>query len=171
MVEFPQEVIDIVKQAALQHKDDIDEAHQCAERGVRGLKNFAELQELLVSDSIRELVYQSRHTENVRLRREAGQYGSPSRVDVANSEAVHQVNSSVYDYFIAGISLGMILGKELAGIAEREGKIAEGHQFNQRLCEALARMVPEESRVRDAVPEKKLRNLFKRLRQEYGRAA
>jgi hypothetical protein len=166
-MEYPDNVLRIAERAAKQHPDDITKAVDCAERDVRALPEFREIVAVLVRGAVQGLVYEARHQTNRSIRREAGEYGGPAKVSGA-SDAVNTVYKSVYDYCIGRTTLGRVLGKELPGIAESERAIAEGHVFNAELCEALSRMVPEERAVKDAVPEKKLRGLFRRLQRKVG---
>ncbi len=111
------------------------------------------------------LIYDARHKSNVELKRQSGQYGGPGRVSMA-SESVNQTCISVFQHYIAGRTLGSLLGKELAGIANSESEIAAGHQFNAALLRWLEGKVPAEKRVADAVSEKALTKVYRNLQKQ-----
>jgi hypothetical protein len=165
-VRMPESVIAAAALAAQEHPDDVARATAEAERAVRELPEFPDLMAGLVTGAVRELVYDARHASNVRTRRQAGRYGTPAKVSPGGSPAVERVYESVYDYFIAGTTLGALRGEELQAVAEKEQGLAEGHLFNAGLCARLSKMVPPGQRVRDAVPERQLRGLFKKVQEE-----
>ena len=157
--DIPAPILDAVRRAIAEHPDDLDEMIACAVRQATQTAEYRSFREALAARAIRDLVYDERHKTSRQIRRENGAYGGPAKVDRSASRAVQ----SVYDYFIAGLSLGMILGEQLGGIAEKERAIAEGHQFNARLCERLRPLVKDGERVRDAVKEAKLRLIFREV--------
>jgi hypothetical protein len=171
VVQFPESVLEVVAEAARKYASDIPKAVEEAEFMVRKLPEFSGLVRLLVRGAVQDLVYEARHQDNVRMRRAAGDYGGPAKVDAA-APGVVGAHESLYLYRIAGTTLGLIKGADLKGIAESERRVAEGHAFNAALCEALAALVPEDKRVEEAVLEKRLRGIFRRLRrQKPGEAA
>lgn len=163
---FPETVLDLVAKAVADHPADIEAATQAALRAIRRLPDYAELIDRLVYKSVRELVYDNRHVENVRAKRLTDFYAERGRRKVGPaSPEMEEAYKSLYDYYIAGQTLGSLLGVQLAGIAASERRVAAGHEFNAALCEELDALVPDDRYVRDAVPEKRLRVIFQRLQR------
>lgn len=167
---FPESVLNVAKLAAQKHADDVSAAVDEAERQIRRLPEFGDLVAALVRQAVQTLVYNERHRSNVRMRAEAGEYGRPAKVNVGASAAVNAVIESLYLYRIAGTTLGLVRGADLAGIAASENAQANGHIFNARLCSELSALVPAEKAVQDAVSERKLRSIFDKIRRQ-GEAA
>lgn len=168
--DLPDELLAIVKLAVQKHNEPqpaIEEAH----KSVRKRPEFQAWVDLLVQTAVAELVYRERAVINTRLKAQAGEYGKPAKVSVGQSDAVNEVYTLYYQYKIGGTILGNVMGEELAGIGEKERALSEGHLFNARLCEELARFVPEGKRVQDCVSERKLKVLFTRLQGERDKAA
>jgi hypothetical protein len=166
-VDYPAEVLTIVKMAVQKHSDPAEAVAQ-AERQIRALPTFASLFDTLVRSAVTELVYDHRHLANVAMRRQAGQYGKPGKVVVGASESVNKVYESYYRYRIGATMLGNLTGAELLVVAQTERALAGGHLFNARLCEELGVLVPEEKAVQDVVSEKRLRALFEKLAGKEG---
>lgn len=157
---FPADCITIADKAITKHGDDITAAINLAETQIRKMKEFPELVDSLVRGAVQELVYQRRHVANTAARKAAGAYGQAAKVVTGASEAVQEVARSLYGYYIAGRTLGSVLGSELEEIADSETAVAAGHSFNARLCRKLAQIVPVDKTVREAVSERKLKALF-----------
>lgn len=164
-MDYPEEVLEAVRRAVANHPDDAQAAVDCADRDIRGLSCFEDLVSGMVRDAVQGLVYGERHQVNVRLRAAAGAYGGAAKVHGA-SAAVNRACESYYAYSVAGRALGELTGADLPEAAAAEQARAEGHAFNARLCSELARLVPADRRVRDALTEKKLAALFRRLAGE-----
>ena len=160
---LPSHVIAIVSAAVERHHNDIPAAVNESEKRIRKLADFPELVDGLVRSAIQDAVYERRHTVNVANKRQAGQYGQPGKVKTGTSQSLGAVKRSVYQYYIAGRTLGTILGGELRDIAANEDATAAGYTFRAQLCRRLADIVPAEKTVREAVTEKKLRTLFREL--------
>lgn len=154
----------IVSQEAQRHGDDILAATNAAVSRVRKLSTFPEFVDDLVYAAIRGMIGDFRHHANVAMRREIGTSGGPPKVKPG--DAANRVAADCYVYFIAGRMLGSIRGDELPEIGNAEAERAEGHQFNARLCEELAKLVPAEKTVRQAVKPGKLRSVFATLQKE-----
>ena len=171
MTSEPDEVQKIAAEEAQRHPNDIEVAVSASVTRVRRLPMFEELVDHMIRLAVRGIVTDCRHHANVTLRRKAGEYGGPAKVKAGR--AVDAVAADYYAYFIAGRTLGNILGKELAEIGEAEAKRAEGYQFNALLCERLASLVPEGKTVKQAVKPGRLRAMFATLqkKKEDGRAA
>ncbi len=161
---LPESVMSIAIAAVKRHGDDITAAVDEAETKIRKLKEFSEVVDALVHDAVQRLVYQLRGQSNQAVRRQSGVYGQPAKVRVGASESVAVAEASYLSYYIGGRTLGGILGSELLSIAESETAVAAGHQFNAELCRQLAAIVPQNKSVAEVVSERRLRNLFKKLR-------
>ena len=168
-IEFPESVEHAIASAVAKYPNDIDKARKHAEAAIRKLPEFKSLVDQFISKAIQEMVYDCRHTENVRTKRQAGYYGQRAKLKVG--ESVRRAYQSTYDYYIAGRTLGEIKGAELADIASSESEKANGHRFNSMLCTTLKSMVPADKRVKDVMPEKKLRTIFQRVLKQAGQAA
>jgi len=163
---YPETFMAAAREAAAKHGGDIDQATAVAEAAIRSLPDFADWVNAFVTSAIRELVYDARHQMNVAMKRDTGYYGGPAKVKVGDSADIQKVYQSFYEYHIAGMQLGMLKGADLEGIAESEAARAEGHAFNARLCKKLREVVPDDKTVREAVPERKLREIFKKVQRE-----
>jgi hypothetical protein len=156
-------ILEIVKAAAEHHPGDIPSAVDEAEMAIRDLPDFEALISALLRSAIQELVYDARHALNTRIKRDAGYYGGPAKVN-GTSDGVQKVYESVYRYCIGSTTLGELKGEDIPEIVEGEKAKAQGHQFNAELLEWLeAQGVKGEKRVREVVPEKKLRKNFDRI--------
>lgn len=166
IMDYPVEVIKIAADAAAEHGDDIDAAVASAEASIRELPTFKQIVATLLHNAFRELIYDARHASNVKTRRDAGRYGGPGIVITGASPGIKDVYRSVYEYNIAGTQLGLLKGESLAGIADNESAIASGHMFNAELCRKLAKIVPDDKTVKEAVSEKKLNEMFVSLKRK-----
>lgn len=168
---YPESVLKLAAEMAEKYANDINQATAEAERAVRNMPEFGELVAVLVRSAVRGLIYQARHTANVRLRQEAGGYGAAAKVNLAGSEAVGRACESWLVYCIGGTTLGMLKGADLKATAESERSIASGHLFNARLCEALAQIVPDDKQVIEVLTEKRLAGIVRRLQKDEDKAA
>ncbi len=119
---------------------------------------FGQWSDDLIRKGVANLVYGVRHERNVVMRQQNGDYGTAAKVTAG--EATARVVRSVYQYMIAGKSLGSVTGEELPDIADAESARAGGHEFNARLCRQLAKSVKGEKTVRECVSETKLKRIF-----------
>jgi hypothetical protein len=161
---MPKTLLDIIGQAV---KDNHvpQAAVEVALREVQGHALFRAWVDDLVRTAVSELVWRERGRINVALKNQAKAYGGPARVQVGASSEINAAYSSYYDYTIGRTVLGSLLGRDLLRVAENERANAAGHVFNAELCEALKPLVPDDRAVRAAVSERRLRNLFVRLKQ------
>ena len=166
MVLIPENVQKVVEDATARYASDIDRATREAMKRIKKLPEYPQLVEMFLEKAVQEMVYDARHIVNVRTKRQAGVYGGKGKVRVGDSSAVRRVTDSMYNYHIAGTVLGLVIGKDLPTIAESELRIGNGHLHNSRLCYYLSRIVPKDKRVKDAVTEKKLRELFRRAQRD-----
>lgn len=154
----------VAAEEADHHPSDIDKAVLATVARVKRMGHYDEFVEELATRAIRGIITDARHTRNVAMRKEMGDYGGPARVIVG--EATAAVAMAVYSYRIAGTTLGMILGEQLPEIAAHEAARADGHTFNARLCQALAPKVPKGKMVSESVPEQQIKKLFERLQRQ-----
>lgn len=167
---LPESVLRIVRKAAEDHPGDIERAVSQAVQEVRKLKDYQNFVDNLVRHCIKEQVHEARHKANVRIKHNAKHYQRTYRTSPSSGAAVEGVYRSVYEFRIAGTTLGELRGSDLRGIAENERALAGGHQFRARLCEWLIeRKVPDDKKVREVVSEKELVKVFKGLQDQFGK--
>ena len=162
-MKFPEEVLSIVKEANTNNPSNPEDATTEALSGVTRLSSYDELVGMLVEQAVKNLIFDDRHTINVRIKYQAGAYNAKSKTVVGDSPAVRRAEISAYLYNIAGTSLGEVLGKDLLDIADIEDNRAEGHVFNSRLLHRLSDVVPLNKKVKNAITDKKLKGLFSEL--------
>lgn len=170
--DFADSLAQIVADVSDKHANDIDAAVDECERRVKRLADFADFVGDLVRQALRQQIYDCRHRANTEQRRASGFYGGAAKVLAAASEAVRDAASekSLYDYFVAGATLGTLTGEQLRATAESERTKAEGHQFNAELCGALAAIVPDGKTVKECVKENRLRTIFSGIMKRAGAA-
>lgn len=157
---FPASVTAVVKAASAKHPDDTPSAVDWALRRIRALDEFDDLIDTFLKQAIQDLIYDARHNENRQIRNASGRPELEPKVDALKSASVHAVSKSQYDYFVAGRTLGSILGSDLRGIAEDEASTGEGYQFRARLLDKLADVVPAKKTVREAVSKTRLAKIW-----------
>lgn len=164
-MQFPDSFLVVIREKTNRYGSDIAKAVEESEKALRKLPEFESQIEAMVTNAIRDLVYDERHVINVKLKRESGRYNNESTMKGLDPSIV-KVHQSLYEYFIAGTTLGDLYGKQLSQIADNENAIAEGHQFNAGLCNWLRKVVPDEKQVKQVVSEKQLRNIFSKVKEE-----
>ncbi len=158
---FPEEVMRVVREANVNHPTSIENATSEALNGVIGLESYKSLVATLVEHAVHDLICDDRHSINTSIKRQSGAYAQViPKTTVGTSDAVMRAEFSVYSYRIAGTALGEILGKDCSDIAGFERNKKNGHAFNERLMTRLAELVPKNKKVKDAVSERKLKQLF-----------
>ena len=168
---LPPSILEIVHKVTEKYPDDIQEATDAAIKQIKNLSDYQSFVNGLVHMAIRDQIYQRRHQVNVKLRREAGGYDTTNKHSPAESSVVEGVYRSCHDYFIAGRTLGDLLGNELAEVESSERAIANGHLFNANLLAELRPLVKAEKRVREVVKEAQLRRLFQKVRRQINQTA
>lgn len=140
--DFEESLDQIVEDVVAKHLDDISAAVVECEERVRKLPGFQQLVDELVRVALRRKITDLRGEQNHRQRLEAGVYGVPAKVVTGTSESVARAatKKSLFDYFIAGTTLGELTGSELPVVGESERKKAAGHTFNSDMCFALAQL-------------------------------
>lgn len=162
-IAYPKSVIEAAMQAAEQCPENAVEATEIAARKIRKLPEFAELVNKFVYEAIRELIYDLRHSSNVKMRKANGEYFSNGG---DASQAVNEAYECYYQYRIGGTILKLLTGAKLKEIAASEAEKASGHLFNSRLCACLAEIVPEDKTVEQVVSKRKLKTEAERIRKE-----
>jgi hypothetical protein len=143
------------------NKTDIDKAVKNTRKRAEKLKEWDGWVSDLLDKAIRRMVQDIRHQVDVEIRKAAGKYGGAAQVTI--SSATSGAAANIFHYMIAGRTLGMVMGSELAGIAEAEAGRANGAMFNAKLCDALRPLVPADKRVQEAVTQAKLQQIFAEL--------
>ena len=167
-MKFPEEVRSVIRDADAGNPSDLEQAVDEAERKIRSLMSFDSLVSDLVRSAIQGLIYDMRHAANGKIRYESGNYKQDTKTVVGTSDAVMRAESSVYQYRIAGTSLGQLLGKDLIDLATGEENRAEGYIFNARLLRRLSDVVPQNKMVKNAITQKKLKAIFFELQTSQG---
>jgi hypothetical protein len=164
-MEYPRELLDIVKEAVVAHGDIEKQVSQAIRRWSRH-DEFGAWTIQLAHGQIRSLVHEQRHAINVAMRRAAGVYGKAAKV-VAGEAVCDSLSRWLDGYSIGGCRLGDIPGSRLASLAESESERAIGHEFNARLLNALANRVGAAAGVlvRHVVTDADIDKLAKKLRR------
>lgn len=150
----------LVDDAVDQHPDSIEDATEAVLKKANRVQWFEKLKDELIRRAIAKLIHDTRHQINVAMRNASGDYGGPAKVTAGAASG--RIAMGVMSYMIAGKTLGMLTGDELPEIAESEAARAEGHEFNVRLCRALAKIVKGEKTVKECVSATKLRAIFQK---------
>jgi hypothetical protein len=172
MTNAPEQLLKMVEEAVEAHPEDIEDAlnvlvNQWARHPAR--RTWAEE---LETRALREMIHRYRHKVMTQLRRMHGAYGTPAKVTLSTGASARASELMILDsYSINGHVLGSILGEDLLKLAEGEDEKSAGCAFNANLCRALARKVPKNRLVRDAVSEKVVRRIFAELGQNAEQAA
>lgn len=156
MTIFPESVHRIIKASHKRYPENITAATDLALGKIRQLEEFDSIVDSMLRDSVRHMICDQRHSLNTKAKRDAGAYGKGQRHSRSSTTGVREVYERAYDYYIAGTTLGSLKGEDLLGIAEKERKLARGHDSNATLLERLHPLVREGQTVRAAVPAKKL---------------
>lgn len=163
---LPIPILDIVKKAADEHPDAIERALELALREIQSLPGYSTFIDQLVRRAVRGAIHEYRHQMNVKMKRAEKIYGGAPKVKHGTSKGVGEAYRFGYNYFIAGRTIGSMLGRDLEDIARDERGRAIGHMFNARLCEELCRHVKPEQTVREVVSENRLRLIAARVDEE-----
>lgn len=163
-MKLSQEVLDICHDAVDEHPDDLESSLLQALRKVRGLDNFAEIQDQLVREAIQNTIYQRRHTRtattNQAIRNDVKKYGGPAGVVMADSKTVQRHHATAFEYKIGGQTLGDLRGKDipvLIGSIRNRAEIETSHLY---LLQELEGRVDELKTVRRSVDLAELERLM-----------
>ncbi len=151
-------VLEIVKEVESHYPDDCHGATMAAIRRVERLKEFPELVDFFVYRAVQRMVHEIRHTYNTKMKKEAGEYGKPGKVNVGKSKTVQAMyEKSAYMYRIDGRTIGSLLGEELIPLAIKQEMMGRGGIANAMLRNLKKRnQVPDGTLVRVALPEHKV---------------
>lgn len=164
MADYPASVAKIVATAVTKHRDDIDRAVEVAKGRICLLPEYPELVDLLLTDAVRHLVNDKRHSLNVALNRAAGNYSRASSApDTSALNMAAAAATDYFNYFIAGRSLGDLAGAELPELADGEHEKGVGCFRNESILRALVPLVKGDKTVRQCVTAKKLEAIFLRV--------
>jgi hypothetical protein len=159
MESLPDSVNAVIAKWARKYPSDIAAAVEKAVDEIRRSSEFEGFVDQLVEIAVRRRIHDWRHTVN---RGHQLRTGLPP-VQVARSKGVNRA-AVVYQYCIAGTTLGDLTGEQLGPLACVEREQANGHARNARLLERLSRLgIPPKKRVRDVVPESSLRRIIAEL--------
>lgn len=162
---LPDEVIECVNKIVTENrtKNIMDVISECV-CAVRCLDCFEEVQDNLVNNAIQDLVYDARHRINVKLKKESGGYlSSATDKTKTGRAAVEKVAATIFDYCIAGTTLGELTGDMLFEVEKKERAIAAGHNFNANLCKRLQVFNLGEKKVKE-LPIAKVKKIFDTLK-------
>lgn len=170
-MEYPDSLLAIIRSAAEAHRSSIDAAVNQAFSEWQATDEYADWVDEMVRGQIRSMIHGVRHADNVAIRRDAGEFGGPSKVSASSANQV--IEKSLLDtYSINGRRLGDILGKELEPIANGERERATGCLVNARLLEALKPLVSDDKSVRDCVKDKRAWQILRTIKRSVeGKAA
>lgn len=167
MEELPEDLMIRAAEVAREYGDRLDEGISLLQAEVRARSDYRRIVERLVRRAVRDLVYSARHQQNRMIKATRGDYSAAQTAPRVNGahEAVNRAYQSVYEYKIAGRTLGSLYGRDLPDVITTEKAIAGGHLFNAALCEWLCRNVGANQTVREAVDEATLDREFDRIRR------
>lgn len=173
-MKLPDEINKAAASAADRYREDVPSAIDLAFETIRRLTVYRQWSEGLIRQAIQDLIYEHRHRANREMKKNAGEYGRPAKVRVGDSPEVRAAHRSLYNYYIAGSTLGKIKVRDLMMISENEDAIARGHQFRSILARKLAeatRTADPEKTVDQAVNEAKLAKIWREAEEESGTGA
>lgn len=159
-MQFSKEVLALARNAAEGHPNDVGAATDALLAWVVKLDGYDALVGGLVYQALRTLVYDARAQMNKAQRRERALQSTARRIPLTSTQA-EAACRGVFDYFIAGKTVGQLLGKELIPTALREERHAEARLFHGAFLRGLAAAgVPDEVRVCDALSEAKAQRVW-----------
>jgi hypothetical protein len=168
-------VIKTCQDCAMKHIEDIEKA--CLEARKRlNVPTLPGWISSLVDNALREQIHWARQISNKKLRKAAGVYGGPGKVNAteALSNLAEQVwQDSLFNHTISGWLLGEIEQDEFLQFAEVEDEKSAGAMFNAALCRACYDICVKRkaNTIRECMTEPELAKLFKRVAGQLGRDA
>jgi hypothetical protein len=163
-MEFPESVYNSVDLCARKWGDDIDKGVTALEASLRRRKDFDEIAKGLLRDACRDLIHDRRHAINKQIKNQNGTYDKEPKV-ATGGRSGNKAAESYYDYYIGGSTLGLLCGEDLEEIAEHEEAIAEGHNFNARLCRKLRALVTDGKCVKEVLSHSRLKKIFQQCKK------
>jgi hypothetical protein len=165
--ELPKELYDklmaIAAEESDKSSDDIQLAIKRTVARFKRIPNWQQALEVLLYKCAQEAVYAHRHMENIRIKKEAGEYGGPAKVTGGGMAA--KVAQQCYEIVLAGRVLGDVTGEELDEMIDVEQQMVRGHTANVRLLKSLKPLVKPGQCVRNAVKPAKLLELVQKSKQ------
>lgn len=116
-MQLPKPLVDAADAASAANPDDVHAAVRAALAAIKRLPEYAGAVEALVFNAVSELVYDSRHKVNVRIKRSIGYYGGPAKVDHADAKV-----RTVY------ASVGLRLPNRRQDVGTLDGSGTAGHR-------------------------------------------
>lgn len=162
VVDFPDNVIAIVKEICKKYGCDIRKSTDASVKKIQALPNYHQLIDSLVYNAVRQLVYDQREAFNseIRSRKEYGAYAGKPSGAAASINQIHKSINDYYEYKIGGTNLGDLLGEELIPLAESCEETANGHLFNAKILRDLRPFVNDGCTVRESVKPRKIKSIF-----------
>ena len=160
IVFYSESILAAARHAVEQHPGDIQEAVDCAEKLIRALPEFRLQIDLFVRSSVQDLVYRSRSLSNAKVRMGCADHAGRPKVIVGHSQGVKDAYAEYYGYFVAGKTLGNILGEELLPLADAEQGTGEGFLYRARLLRLLSPLVAKGKTVRQCVRGPRIASVF-----------
>lgn len=161
---LPKGFSEAARTAALAHPTSVKDAAIALGDALKSIEGYDAWLTDLLRRELLELVYKARHSQNVQLRKAAGDYATTSTVATAEASSRAFSLSYLDTYFIAGRVLGDIRGDELPTLIHHQREAAGGYLLNARLLETLQRRVAGEARVRDRVSDAEVAKIITGLR-------
>lgn len=161
MSEHSSTIRTVAAEASERNLSDIEAATDDALSQLRSLPWFEAYVDTLVRDAIRREVCEARHRMSTAIKRSAGQYGGPPKVNVGQSNIVKAVATAcLFNMPFDGRTLGELKGEELPELAEKERNYSRGYANRASLLERLSSIVPPKKMVQRAVKEETVRDMW-----------
>jgi hypothetical protein len=171
LFKYPDEVVEIVRNAIKNHPSDVPASIHEAEVKIKKLPNYMQFVSTLICDAISNLVQTTRMQSTKAVQQGSSILTKPKKVNQNTGTAkvipgkgttVNAVaRKQLFDeWFIAGKCLGDVYGREIEGLIEMEEKVFQGHKNhyarNTKILTYLQPLVPDDKMVRYAVSAKEL---------------
>lgn len=159
----------IISKTIRRFSDDIDAGTQAAFDAIKKLPNYLQLVDPLVFSAVRGKIWNARHNATWNAKAAAERQGfsaKPSKIIIGLSRDVQAAARSFYDsWYIGGMTLGRLTGEELIPLADAERARSSGCLLNAMMLEKLRPMVADHKTVRECVPERRARAIFRKLKE------
>jgi len=157
------EVRAIMWECVEKHADSLDDGVEAALSKVKKLDCFEELSDLFCSKFLRVSMGGMRHEINMEIKRAAGGFYAPAKVNPAKSKIMQKIFRNAMQYQINGTILGKLRGEQLLGLAAGMEKQAGGYLFNATLLRDVAKHVKGVKTVEQSLSVKKLQKIFDKV--------
>lgn len=161
------DVREIVVKAVVKFSDAQEAIDEVLER-IRNLPHFPALVDDMIRVAVQDYVFRVRHENNRAMRKQSrNESGRCRRRKATQADASRTVQRMCrYNLFIDGHTLGDLRGEQLQPLADRQREQIAGLQFHVELLERLAKIVPPDRTVRQAVPLAKLNRIWKEIEKK-----